>query len=351
MISLNQYGWDHCFQSSQTQSDLLIGRVTSIQGFKYYIITIHGEKEAELSGKLLYEISAEELPKVGDWVTMKDYETMGYIIDVLPRKNVLSRKNPGSKTERQLLATNIDYALVVQGLDRDFNIMRLERYIVQLMACSITPIVVLNKADLVNDWNPFSSEISTLQRDCKIHFCSTYNGIGIDELFNSVLEPRKTYILIGSSGVGKSSLLNALMNNSLRAVSDVSTFNNKGKHTTTTRDLFLLPNDSIVIDTPGMREFGLTFERGHNDDELFPAIHQFAAQCRFSDCKHLHEKDCAVIAAVERGELEKQVYESYLKLVKEQRRFEMNAEDKKRLGKIAGKMSREAQENRKKYKY
>lgn len=351
MISLNQYGWNSIHQPEQIHSGLLIGRVTSIQGFKYHVITTSGEKDAELSGKLLHETSSDELPKVGDWVTLKDYDTLGYIIDVLPRKNVLSRKNPGARTEKQILAANIDYALIVQGLDRDFNLMRLERYLVQLTACAIKPIVVLNKVDLVDDWTPFTREIAKLQRDCPVYFCSTYTGIGVDQLVNTVLEKCQTYILIGSSGVGKSSLLNALMHSDIQHVDQVSSFNNKGRHTTTTRDLFLLQNGSIMIDSPGMREFGLTGEADQSEGDLFPAIQRFAVNCHFSDCRHLQESGCAVIQAVHLGTLESEVYESYLKLVKEQRRFQTSAEDKKRAGKLAGRRSREAQNNRRKYKY
>jgi ribosome biogenesis GTPase len=342
MTSLEQFGWTTFFQLQQAKDGLLIGRITSIQGFKYYVITANGEKEAELSGKLLHVASTEELPKLGDWVTLKDYDTLGYIIDVLPRRNELARKTADARMDRQLLAANVDGALIVQGLDRDFNIMRMERYLVQLAACNISPIVVLNKVDLVEDWTKYAHEIAKLQRNCPVYFCSTLTGVGLDELRNNVLEKYKTYILIGSSGVGKSSLLNAL---------NTSDFNNKGKHTTTSRNLFQLPNGSLLIDTPGMREFGLTFEEGSTGDDLFPAIQQFAVNCRYTDCRHVQEAGCAVVEAVQSGELENQVYESYLKLIKEQRRFEMNAEDKKRFNKQSGKRSREANEYRNKYKY
>lgn len=351
MISLDQFGWNSFFQSQKIQDDLISGRITSIQGFKYYVITANGEKEAELSGRLLHGATSEELPKLGDWVTLKEYNTLGYIINVLPRTNELSRKNPGAKMEKQILATNVDGALIVQGLDRDFNIMRLERYLVQLAACNIKPIAVLNKVDLVEDWSPYASEVAKLQRDCEVYFCSTYTGVGLDQLRNNVLEKHKTYILIGSSGVGKSSLLNALMSTNVQQVNATSDFNSKGKHTTTSRDLFQLPNGSLLVDTPGMREFGLTHEEGKDNDDLFPAIQKLATHCKFSYCRHLHEADCAVMNALNSGALENQVYESYLKLIKEQRRFEISAEDKKRFNKQAGRVSREAQENRTRYKY
>jgi ribosome biogenesis GTPase len=184
-----------------------------------------------------------------------------------------------------------------------------------------------------------------------VHFCSTYSGLGMDELNNSILEKYKTYILIGSSGVGKSSLLNALANADQQATNTTSTFNNKGKHTTTTRDLFQLPNGSLLIDSPGMREFGLTFEDGQQTDDLFPVIQKFAANCKYSDCTHTSEMECGVIEAVNSGELDSEVYESYLKLVREQRRFSIRVEDKKRINKQFGKLTKEAKSHRKKYKY
>lgn len=352
MNILDAFGWMQMkITSTPTNEDLKVGRVISIKGFKYALITERGELETELSGKLLYGAASEDLPKVGDWVHYMDYDSMGYIIECLPRKNELTRKTPGNKTSVQVLGANIDFALIVQGLDRDFNIMRLERYLVQLTACGIRPIVILNKADLITDRAHYQNEIQKLQRDCPVHFCSTYSGVGLEELKNEVLEPQKTYILIGSSGVGKSSLLNALLSTDLQKTATTSEANLKGRHTTTTRDLFQLPNGSLLIDTPGMREFGVTTDEGQSEGDLFPAIQAHSVNCRYNDCKHINEVGCAVLEALETGALAPEVYDSYLKLVKEQRRFEIRIEDKKRLGKQGGKMSREANDFRKKFKY
>jgi ribosome biogenesis GTPase len=292
----------------------------------------------------------KDLPKVGDWVSYLDYGEIGYILSVLPRMNSLSRRNPGNKTEKQILGTNIDYALIVQGLDRDFNLMRLERYLTQVTACGVTPLVILNKADLVKNPVEYREEVSRLKRDCKVFFCSTLTGFGIQEL-KDAFEKGKTYILIGSSGVGKSSLLNIFMNVDLQRTQSISTINNKGTHTTTSRDLFQLPNGSLLIDTPGMREFGVTSEDGENSDSQFPAIEEIARQCRYADCKHLHEEGCAVLEALESGNLDRAIYDSYVKLMKEQRRFEIKIEDQKRLNKQFGKMTKEAKNHRKKFKY
>jgi ribosome biogenesis GTPase len=352
MTILNNYGWNafHAENANAAEQGLSIGRVTSIKGFKYYLMTEGGELETELSGRLLYGTPSEDLPKVGDWVSYMEYPGLGYIISIFPRKNELSRKAAGVKFEKQVLAANVDYAFIVQGLDTDFNIMRLERYIVQITACGITPIVLLNKSDLVADPNKFITEVNRLKRDCAIYCCSTYSGFGIDDIVNKVMEKSKTYILVGSSGTGKSSLLNSLMNFSFQKISEKSFSTGKGKHTTTTRDLFQLPNGSLVIDSPGMREFGMTSEEGQSN-ELFPEIARFAENCRYADCKHINESGCAVLDGLNSGALDAYVYDSYLKLIKEQRRFEIKVEDKKRLGKQFGKMTKEAKNFRKKYKY
>jgi ribosome biogenesis GTPase / thiamine phosphate phosphatase len=353
MTRLENYGWNSFHQQSyivNKKPGHTIGRVISIKGFKYFLITDNGELETELSGKLLFGSDSENLPKVGDWVSYLDYGEIGYIGDVLPRTNFLSRRNPGNKTERQILGTNIDFALIVQGLDRDFNLMRLERYLTQVTSCGIVPIVILNKADLVTDLAKYQQEVLKLKRDCKLFFCSTLTGFGIQE-FKNAFEKGMTYILIGSSGVGKSSLLNLFMNDDLQKTQAVSTFNSKGTHTTTSRDLFQLNNGSLLIDTPGMREFGVTNEDGENSDPLFPVIEELARNCRYSDCKHLHEESCAVLGALQSGMIDRLIYESYVKLMKEQKRFEVNIEDKKRLNKQFGKLTKEAKNYRKKHKY
>jgi ribosome biogenesis GTPase / thiamine phosphate phosphatase len=353
MKNLIRFGWDESLQQhfNTLNTELFPGRVSSIKGFKYFVMSERGELETELSGKLLFESENENLPKVGDWVLFQDYGTMGYIIDPLPRKNALSRKTAGVKFDRQVLATNIDHALIVQGLDRDFNLMRLERYIVQIAACGIKPVVVLNKADLVEDANTFKVEVDKLKRDAPVYVCSTLTGIGLTELVQEIFSPGKTCVLIGSSGVGKSSLLNRIMNVEAQQIGDVSEANSKGKHTTTTRDLFLLSNGALLIDTPGMREFGVTFEENSSEGNLFPEITKLAAGCRYNDCRHIEENGCAVLAGLENGTLEHLLYDSYIKLLKEQRRFQVTADEKKRMNKQFGKISREASDHRKKHKF
>jgi ribosome biogenesis GTPase / thiamine phosphate phosphatase len=353
MDLLESYGWNAYFSShhNKTNSDFQIGRVISLQGFRYHLITGTGEIEAELSGKMLYGSDYEQIPQVGDWVYFLRYDVQGYIMDIFPRMNALSRKNPGNRTERQILAANIDYALVVQGLDRDFNLMRLDRYLVQILACGIKPVVILNKADLADDLQEYRKEVARLARDCPVYCCSTVTNAGLEELYSQVLQSRTTYMLIGSSGVGKSSLLNVMMEALHLRTEPLSESTNKGKHTTTRRDLFQLPNGSLVIDTPGLREFGIALDDDLISSGLFPLLDQLAVNCRYADCRHLGENGCAVIRAYENGSLDPKIYESYLKLTKEQQHFSIRIEDKKRMGKQFGKMIKEAKEYRRRFKY
>jgi ribosome biogenesis GTPase / thiamine phosphate phosphatase len=352
MNNLENYGWNNYYNeySSKHNQGFEIGRVISILGFKYYLITKYGEIEAELSGKMLYGNDSEHLPKVGDWVFYMPYDTLGYIIDLLPRTNALTRKSPGNTTEKQVLAANIDYAFIVQSLDQNFNLARLERYIVQVLACGIEPIVILNKVDLTDNPAFYKEEVSKLHRNCQVYMCSTYKQYGIAEILEKAFIPAKTYILIGSSGVGKSSLLKALNTDINRETGSVSASTGKGKHVTTTRDMFRLPNGSLVIDTPGMREFGVAFDDAFSSNTLFPAIDELAQSCRYANCKHINETGCAVLAAFSNGSLEAVQYANYIKLVREQAHFALKAEDKKRIGKQFGKMAREVKEFKKKYK-
>lgn len=354
MNTLEQYGWNDFFEQHRSQisnNDFVTGRVVSVKGFKYNLMLESGEIEAELSGKLLYGTDHELLPKVGDWVFCLKYDTIGYITEVYPRINRLARKNPGNTSEKQILAANIDFAMIVQGLDRDFNLMRLDRYLVQIIANGISPVIVLNKADLVSDREEYLNEVRRLGKDCPVYFCSTYDSSGLGELLSKALLPAKTFIMVGSSGVGKSSLLNSFKASAARVTGPLSASTSKGMHVTTTRDLFRLPNGSLIIDTPGMREFGIALDEGLQTTGLFPSIDELALKCRYADCTHTGEEGCAVFEAFENELLDPAVYNSYIKLLKEQKRFEIRAGDRKRLGKQFGKMIREAKDFRSKYKY
>ncbi len=353
MSTLQSYGWNehflHHFNSSLYQ-DAEPARVLSIQGFKHLLITEAGPLEAQLSGALIHSRSPEEYPKVGDWVLVKRYDEAGIIIETLPRINELSRKAPGSESSRQVLAANIDAAFIVQGLDRDYNLMRLQRYMQQLALCNIQPIVLLNKADLVADPEVFRQEVVALGYDCPVILTSAMDETLQEEWVSRYLMPECTYIMLGSSGVGKSTLLNSLLGYKRQEEGATSTANNKGRHTTTTRHLFLLSNGSMIIDAPGMREFGITAEDG-GEGILHPLIEELAPLCRFGDCTHQHEPGCAIVSAVQNGSLPELVYRSYVKLLREQYHFQTNEMDKRRIERQHGKITRQASKHRKDWKY
>jgi ribosome biogenesis GTPase len=210
---------------------------------------------------------------------------------------------------------------------------------------------VLNKADLITDREFYRNEVARLGRDCPVYFCSTYDQSGLEDIYKLALQPQKTHILVGSSGVGKSSLINSLMHENQQKTGAISNSTNKGKHITTSRDLFRLPNGSLVIDTPGMREFGIALNEDSNNTGLFPEIDKFAGDCRYADCQHLAESGCAVLKAFEEGQLDPKVYASYVKLLKEQKHFEIRVEDKKRMGKQFGKILKEFKSFRDRNKY
>lgn len=353
MKHLYQYGWNSYIKNIKNTENIQtenIGRVVSVKGNIFEIITGKGMVKAELPGKILFTYEKWEQPKVGDWIEYIDYENLALISDVLPRLNQFYRKTPGKTVEKQVIAANIDQAVVIQGLDNDFNPGRIERYLVQIAACKINPVIILNKSDLIEDEEPFIEEIKKLQRNIPVYFCSVKNLYGLEELKAEVFTEGTTSVLVGSSGVGKSSLVSQFTGNKMRT-SGISNSTGKGKHTTTTRDLFLLDNDSIVIDTPGMREFGVGFESEAGFDEQFPAISKFASGCKYQDCSHVHEEGCKVIEAINSGELEHVVYRSYLKLVKEQNHFKTSIHEKKKQGRQFGKMVKEAKEYRKRYKW
>ncbi|MGK7395781.1 MAG: ribosome small subunit-dependent GTPase A [Candidatus Cyclobacteriaceae bacterium M3_2C_046] len=354
MEKLIHYGWKNYISKANYQVNQIdvntVGRVISIRGNTFEIVTDRGMVAAELLGKILFAFEKWEQPKVGDWIKYIDYGDMALIEGVLPRFNQLYRKKSGREVTKQVMVANIDQAIIIQGMDHDFNINRIERYIVQAITCNIEPVIILNKQDLVDHVSFYVGKIEKLQRQLTVHCCSVKTGQGIDEIKQNVFTPESTSVLIGSSGVGKSSIVNALLNSN-RKTQEISQSTGKGKHTTTTRDLFLLDNGAIVIDTPGMREFGIGFEEEASFDEQFPVISQFAEGCKYRDCMHTEEEGCHVIQAVNTGEIEAVVYESYLKLIKEQKRFQTTTHEKKKQGKQFGKMAREAQAYRKKYKY
>lgn len=354
MSSLSQYGWNSHFEQHYTsffKQGLEAGRVTAVNGYNHTIITSNGSATALLAGSLMNSKETWELPKVGDWIVFKPYDDQSIIIDVLPRQNALSRKSAGKSSRQQVIAANIDAALILQGLDRDFNLQRLQRYLQQVYQCGIQPIVILNKQDLAEDPEAFRTQVLALGYDCPVLLTSALNRHHLGDWTSEYLLPGKTFALLGSSGVGKSTLLNTLSGTAIQKEGSVSSFSNKGKHTTTARHLLILPNGSMLIDSPGMREFGLTIDADEGVSFHHPQIEKLSTRCRFRDCTHHHEPGCAIVAAVENGTLPISVYRNYLKLIREQYHYQASALEKKRMEQQFGKIAKQVNALRKKRKY
>jgi ribosome biogenesis GTPase len=306
----------------------------------YLIHDGHRAIPAELAGRLAYGAnSALDLPAVGDWVQVQVAgPSLAIIHQCLPRRSLLQRKTPGKKVGRQLIAANIDTALIVQSLDRDFNLRRLERYLVMVHQGKIQPLVLFSKRDLLTpgELEARLSAVRTALPKVTMDSFSNKTAEGVAHL-GAYLEPAKTYCLLGSSGVGKTSLLNNLLGREARAVATVREKDSKGRHTTTARELIRLPGGALLIDTPGMRELG-HIDVGEGIAAAFDEIDTLASGCRFGDCTHTVEEGCAVRAALTAGVIQPERYESFLKLRRETAHHEASYLEKRRRDKDFGKM-------------
>ncbi|MDG6225119.1 MAG: ribosome small subunit-dependent GTPase A [Candidatus Thermoplasmatota archaeon] len=311
-MDLKEYGLDEGILSAFEDLDLEgvgIGRIVNSDGFR--MMTSEGEVQGRPSKKL--RSLPEGMPVVGDWVVFKELEGANVIVMVMPRRSSLSRRSPGKRTVEQIVASNIDQVFVVMGLDHDYNIRRLERYLVMVSASGAECSIILNKADLVEDPAPYLTEVRIAAGNVPVHTISALIGQGVGSIS---LPKGRTICLVGSSGSGKSTLINRLIGSDRQATTPVGDHKSKGRHTTTSRELFLLPSGAMIIDNPGIREIQLWADPSSLED-AFPDIARLAACCRFKDCKHDREPDCAVLEAVSSGELPRDRYESYLKLQKE----------------------------------
>ncbi len=321
-------------------SDLSVGRVTQEHRERYIVSDGQQEYEAEITGNLRFSAnSREDFPAVGDWVAMMIYDSDHAIIHrVLPRKTVLKRQAVGKPGEIQIISANIDVAFIVQSIDNNFNINRLERYLTICYSSGIEPLLVISKTDLATqeDINNVVNNLRRRKKEVRFVFLSNITMEGIDQVLEYI-QKGKTYSVIGSSGVGKSTLINNLLNNNILKTGNISKSTNKGRHITEHRELFVMENGGIIIDTPGMRELGVT------DDEegistTFDEIAVLASRCRFPDCRHINETGCAVIEALTNGLIDEESYNNYLKIVKEQERFNTSVAEKRKKEKVFGKM-------------
>jgi ribosome biogenesis GTPase len=317
-----------------------LGRIIAEHKERYLVATENGEVEAEITGNLRYSASGrEDFPAVGDWVALINYDQNFAIInEILPRYSIIKRKAVSKSSEIQIIGTNIDYALIIQSVNRDFNLNRLERYLTLCYSSKITPIIVLTKIDLISkeELSLYSDQIKQRIENVLCIAISNVTKSGYDEL-EQVLKRGETYCMLGSSGVGKSTILNNLSGRDVMKTEAISMSTNKGRHVSTHRELTLLDNGSILIDNPGMREVGIA-DNSNGLETTYDKIAVFAQNCKFLDCSHNNEKGCAVIKAVENGEIEKSYFENYLKLQKESAHFALSVHEKRKKDKDFGKM-------------
>jgi len=330
-----------------------LARVIAEHKERYKVQNHDGIFNAEITGNLRFSASSRsDLPAVGDWVkiTKMDNENV-IILQLMPRFSVLERKAVGKSGETQIIAANIDHAFIVMAAGHDFNLNRLERYLVICRDGKIDPIVVVTKTDLISktETDKLRETIEKRVGDVPVLTLSNETLEGLSE-FRSIFKPFETYCFVGSSGVGKSTVINRLINDEIQKTAFISDSTGKGKHTTTHREMLVLPNKSIVIDTPGMRELGIAGKK-EGIEETFDAIVFLSQQCKYSDCLHENEQGCAVMLAVNRGEIAEEVYQNYLKLRREQEHFESTVHQKRQKGREFGKMVKEVSRFKKNNKF
>ena len=320
---------------------------------RYIVQSTQGTYSAEITGNLRFSAeSRADFPAVGDWVKMvtMDEET-AIILEVLPRVSVLERQAVGKYGEVQIIASNVDYAFIVQAVGHDFNLKRIERYLTICHASGIVPIIVLTKIDLSEEEEveQLLQQIKERVRGVEVFALSNTTEEGLEQ-FKNKMEAYKSYCFLGSSGVGKSTLVNHLKGEEVLKTSAISSSTNKGRHTTSHRELIILPNGSIVIDTPGMREVGITGQ-AQSVETTYDEIVVLSDACKFKDCSHNNELGCAVLAAVEEGQISEEAYENYQRLRREQARFSASLRERRKKDRAQGKLYKAIQRERRKNKY
>lgn len=323
-MNLEIFGWNFQFQNafdSLKKANLQPARIISEDRSSYLLVTLNGEVRGKVSGAFRFACKkSSDFPAVGDWVAIQISvnQTFAIIHAILPRKTIISRKIAGENTDLQVLAANVDYVFVISGLDNNYNLSRLERYITQVWNSGAKPVIILNKMDLVKnntDLDSIIDELKAVAIGVPIHFVSSLYNQNLREL-NKYFADIKTIVLLGSSGVGKSTLTNKLLSVDLQKTSDTRSKDSKGRHTTTRRQLFLLPSGGMLIDTPGMRELQLWLDK-EDIDTCFVDIDELAKNCRFNDCTHTHEVGCKVQQAVAQNLLDIGRLKNYLKMQRE----------------------------------
>jgi ribosome biogenesis GTPase len=355
-MELKDLGYDDGFlerRSGSAPPDCGLARVTRVDRDRCLVRNEREEVLAEPTGKLLFAAdSGADLPCVGDWVLVQYYNdgSLAIIHEVLPRKTFLRRKSAGVKSEYQMIAANIDVAFIMQSCDADFNPRRMERYLVMVNEGRVEPVVLLSKSDLVagDQREKLLDGISESRIDARVILASNTTGEGL-ETVRQLLVPGKTYCLLGSSGVGKTTLLNTLLGRDAFETQEVREKDGRGRHTTSRRQLSILDSGALLVDTPGMRELGLMGVSDSVDDN-FSDVHTYASQCKFGDCTHTVEPGCGILDAVKRGDVSAERHQSYLKLLKESRFHEMTYTERRLKEKQFGRMVKSAMDELKKWK-
>jgi len=353
-IEEKNLGYNDFFETNRKKlklEEFSVARVIAEYKGAYKIKNSAGEYFAKVTGKKIFNaLSREDYPAVGDWVTIKEQDKEWAVItDILPRQTLIKRKY-NNKNGIQIIATNIDVAFIVEAIGRDFNLNRFERYFAIANDGGVESTIILNKVDLISkeEADLKLAQIKNRFKNVDVILTSTLTDIGLEELKAYILKG-KTYCFLGSSGVGKSSLINKLLEENAIETRDISFQTNRGKHTTTGREMYFLKNGGIVIDNPGMREVGMT-NTGEGVDNVFDEITELASQCKFVDCSHISEPGCGVLSALKSGELNKEKYSNYISLKKETEYYEMTEVERNEKDYKFGKFIKKAKEDIKKYK-
>ncbi len=347
-MSLEDWGYNdklEAFRRAQKLDDFEIGRVVAEHKERYIVLTEKGEWEAVITGNLRFSAkNREDFPAVGDWVALVNAGfDFAIIHQILPRFSILKRQAAGQSGEVQVIAANIDYAFLVQAVDRDFNINRLERYLAICYAGNVSPVIVLSKTDLADGQRigEIQNSISLRIKNVPVLAISNQTQAGYETLAKT-FEKGKSYCLLGSSGVGKSTLLNNLAGQTVMKTDSISQSTHKGRHVTSHRELIVLAGGGILVDNPGMREIGMA-DTTTGLATAFDRIAALSPHCKFKDCTHTGEAGCAVREAVKSGEIDKKSYENYLKLERENAHFDSTVAERRRKEKIFGKILKEYQ--------
>lgn len=333
-MHIESIGWDQHFQSQLADlgdDTCIAARVCREHRGGYEVLSAVGELWVQPSGRLLHlATTRDQLPAVGDWVAVepREREQAGTIHAVLPRRSSFCRTAVGGRTEKQVLAANVDTCFLVSGLGADFNARRIERYLSAAWNSGALPVILLNKADMVDDPRVFVEQAETAAPGVPVVALSAADGWGLEQL-EPWIGAGRTVVFLGSSGVGKSTIVNRLLGAEVLATGAIRAEDGRGRHTTTHRELLVLPEGGVVIDTPGLRELQAWYD-SDTVSGLFADIAALAAQCRFGDCTHRNEPGCAVTAAVDNGVLDRHRLDNYYKMQREERFLESRRDDRRR---------------------